>query len=91
MYKNVGGKIKGQSKTVAIIEAFLTLIMASSFMFTDDEKMVGVGVLVIVIGCLAAWVSSWLLYGFGEIVEKVCLIEEHTRNKDIKTETHTNI
>ena len=91
MYNDIGGKIKKLTKTIAVIEAFITVIIASSFMFTDDEKMVGIGVLVMIIGCVIAWISSWLLYGFGEIIEKVSLIEENTRNKDTKTETYTNL
>lgn len=90
MYNNIGGKIKGLSKTVAVLEAVMAVIIGSIMMFADED-MLGAGVLVLAIGCLAAWISSWLLYGFGEIIEKVCSIEENTRNREINPETQTSL
>lgn len=31
------------------------------------------------VGPLVAWVSSWILYAFGELVEKTVENEQHTR------------
>ncbi len=85
MYENIGKKIKGLSKTIAIIEAILAAGIGTGIMFADDDT-IGAGVLVVVIGCLAAWVSSWMLYGFGEIIDKLSSIEQHTR-----TEAQNNV
>ena len=44
----------------------------------SDDLMI-YGVITIIVGPLAAWVSSWLLYGFGELIEKTTEIAENTR------------
>ncbi len=47
----------------------------------EDE---GLGLLLMVIGPLFAWVSSWLLYGYGEIIEKLGEIERNTHGSKAK-------
>ena len=36
-------------------------------------------VTVAVIGPLSAWISTWILYGFGELIDKTCENEANTR------------
>ncbi len=90
MYKNIGGKIKKRSQLIAIVEIIAVVIIGINLMSSLGAVGIIVGLCIIIVGCLVAWLSSWLLYGFGEIIEKVCLIEQNTRNKDTKAETHTN-
>lgn len=78
MYNNIGGKIKGLAITFAIIEAVLSFIGGFVAMVIDEE-LVAVGFVVIVVGFLTAWISSWLLYGFGEIVENTGIIARNSR------------
>ena len=79
MFDNIGGKIKGLAKTIFIIETII-FIIAGLVMLSDggDEAMI-TGIVTIIVGPLTAWVSSWLLYGFGELIEKTCEIAENTR------------
>ena len=44
---------------------------------TSSEGGEIAGLLVIIIGPLAAWASSFILYGFGELVDKTCEIAEN--------------
>jgi hypothetical protein len=44
------------------------------------------GLLVMVVGPIIAWVSSWLLYGFGELIDKASDIERNTRSGAKKSE-----
>lgn len=89
MYDNIGEKIKTISKAfVGIVISFAVLI-GIALVFNSDTAVIGL--LVATIVPLIAWFFSLVLYGLGELIEKVCLIEEHTRNKDTKTGTHTNI
>ena len=37
------------------------------------------GLLILVCGPLVAWVSSWILYAFGELVETTAVNENNTR------------
>lgn len=34
------------------------------------------GIAVMVIGAIITWISTWLLYGYGELIDKVCDIED---------------
>ena len=86
MYDNIGGKIKGLAKAIFFIEAIATvitgfIILANSYYFEG----ILTGVLVIIVGPIFAWISSWLLYGFGELIEKACDIADNTRGYDENT------
>ena len=83
MYDNIGGKIKGLATTIFIVQAVLTVIAGLGIMAAGDE-MILIGLLVMVLGPFSAWISSWLLYGFGELIDTACAIEENTR-KDTKS------
>jgi DNA-directed RNA polymerase subunit RPC12/RpoP len=78
MYDNIGGKIKGLAKASFIVAAIAEVITGIALMATDD--LIGYGLLVMFVGPIVAWVSSWLLYGFGQLVENSDIIaEEHKR------------
>ena len=77
MYDNIGGKIKGLAKAVFIVEAIAALITGFVLM-VEDEDMILIGLPIMVFGPLVAWVSSWLIYGFGELIDKTCDIARNT-------------
>ena len=78
MYDDIGKKIKGLAKGIFIAEAVASFIGGVALIAIDDD-LVLYGLLAMFIGPLVAWVSSWLLYGFGELVDKTCDIELNTR------------
>ena len=86
MYDNIGKKIKALAKWTFIVEAIAAAIAGIALMFTDEELII-FGLLALLLGPVVAWVSSWLLYGFGELVDKVCDIESNMRveSKEAKT------
>ena len=71
MYDNIGGKLKALAKIqfliLTVASATVGIVMLVSEMALGLLFLFGVPVV--------AWVASWLLYGFGELVEKVCHIE----------------
>ena len=67
MYDNIGQKIKGLAKAIFIIEAILFIFIGIALMIAPGGFLVGL--LVVVGGFLCSWISSWLLYGFGEIID----------------------
>ena len=75
MYKNIGGKIKILAIVVAAIEAILFVILGIYMWWYTEDAFWG---LFILIGVVISWVSSFVLYGFGVVVEKLCKIEENT-------------
>lgn len=82
-YENIGSKIKSLAKTSFVVEAIAAVITGIALLLAEiDEGDFPFGLLVILAGPIVAWVSSWLIYGFGEIIDKLCDIEKNTRNRD---------
>ena len=76
MYDNIGNKIKDLATAVFIIEA-LASVVAGIYFWVETES--AVYALLVFLGPFVAWISSWLLYGFGEIIVNLDAIEHHTR------------
>ena len=90
MYDNIGGKIKGLAKASFIVAAIAEVLTGIVLMATDED-MILYGLLVMVVGPIIAWVSSWFLYGFGELIDKACDIERNTRGGERKSEAQAKI
>ena len=82
MYDNIGGKIKGLAKGTFIVEAIAAIIFGIAMLADGDEDLAIVGALTLICGPIVAWISSWVLYAFGQIVEDVRAI----RNKEGTTD-----
>lgn len=88
MYKNIGKKIKGLAKATFVVEAIAAVVTGISLM-ASDEDLILYGLLVFLVGPIVAWVSSWLLYGFGELIDKASDIERNSRGGERNTEAQT--
>ena len=82
MYDNIGSKIKGLAKALFIIEAIWTIISGIVLLCIDDRNNAFLAVFLFIGGPIFAWISSWLLYGFGELIDKVCEIATNTRENE---------
>jgi hypothetical protein len=81
MYIDIGKKIKGWAKWIFIVGAFASVIGAVGMLFAaEDGWVIITALLTLVLGPMLAWVSSWILYAFGELVEKTSANEQNTRN-----------
>ena len=76
MFDNIGSKIKTLAKVVCWIGIIGSIIAGIAMIATMGSVGVLPGLLTIVLGALLSWVGSFVLYGFGEMVE----------NSDIRTE-----
>ena len=90
MYDNIGKKIKGLAKATFFIEAFIAII-AGIVLMASDEELILIGFLVMIVCTFIAWVTSWTLYGFGELVDKTCDIERNTRGAETKVKPQENM
>ena len=79
LYTDIGGKIKNWAKWIFIVEAIGAIITGLVLLCTDADLVVS-GLLVMFLGPFVAWVSSWILYGFGELIEKTVNNESNTRD-----------
>ncbi len=70
LYKNIGNKIKTLAKWIFIVETIAAIITGLVLLFTD-ENLILYGFLTLFCGPIVAWVSSWILYAFGELAEDI--------------------
>ncbi len=77
MFENIGGKIKGTAKVFFWIGVISSIVVG--IVFVGDTS--GLSLLLILVGGLASWLSVLIIYGFGEIIEKLCEIERNTRGE----------
>ena len=75
MYDNIGGKIKGLAKTMFIVEAIGAIITGVVLMATGEDLTL-YGFLTLVCGPIVAYVSSWIWYAFGELVEDIHVMRQ---------------
>ena len=76
LYGNVGLKLKNWAMWMFIVETITAIIAGIALMFEDAAF---VGFIVLICGPIVAFISTWLLYAFGELVEKTAANEENTR------------
>ena len=84
-YENIGNKIKGLAQMTFVVEAIAAVIIGIALMATDEDLIL-YGLLVLIVGPIIAWVSSWLLYGFGQLVENSDIIAAEYNRKNEKHE-----
>lgn len=82
MYENIGEKIKILSKIIFYIQAIGSAIGGLAVMTMDaNEETVLIGLLLLFLGPVLAWVSSWVLYGFGQLIDNTDKLVEFNEKK----------
>ena len=72
MFDNIGGKIKGLAKFVCwlgIILSFVFGFILITSATVGSGYLIVAGIVLIVGGSILSWIGSFVLYGFGELVE----------------------
>lgn len=78
MFDNIGKKIKALTKVVCWIGMILTLALGIVLVAVYSNN-VAIGIPIMVGGPLLCWIGSFLMYGFGELVDRTMSIEEMMR------------
>ena len=86
MYDNIGRKIKGLAVASAILMIIASVIGGIWIMSFDYDWFL-VGLLVMVMGSLLGWISSWILYGFGELIENTTELKKSIQRQMKNTGT----
>lgn len=68
MFINVSGKIKGLAKAITVIGIISGIIVSIAAMFAYGDHMILASVAMGVGVAFSAWITSLLLYAFGELV-----------------------
>lgn len=70
MFDNISDKMKSAATALAILGIIGSIIVGIVMI---AESLL-VGLLVIIVGSLSSWVSSFTLYGFGQLIENTDII-----------------
>ena len=76
LYTDIGGKIKNWAKWIFIVEAIGAIITGLVFLFDYGIEDGWWALFIIIFGPIVAWVSSWILYAFGQLVEDTHAIRD---------------
>lgn len=86
MHSEIGKKIKNLSNIVmwsGIIASIVIGIAIFTFLYnsymTDDFSFIGI--IVGIVGSISSWLGSFVLYGFGELIEQVTQINNTLKNQ----------
>ena len=91
MFNNIGEKIKTLAIIITILGIVASVISGIAFIVSsivdsyDVSRLAAgiiLGVLTMVVGSLLSWISSFLLYGFGELIENSTIIKEKFADKE---------
>ena len=81
MFDRIGETIQDISKIIlalGILGSFIFGIMTINL----DNEYSFLGVVLIFLGTIITFISSLILYGFGEIIKKICKIEKILHNQN---------
>lgn len=72
MFYNIGGKIKGVAVAEAIIGIIASIIVGIVLIANSSRSnpTAALGWGIMIGGSIGAWLNSFILYGFGELIEK---------------------
>ena len=106
MFNNIGGKIKKLAVLFCILGILVSVIIAFSILPNKEiiemrislslspipEDIIYKFIFIIVVGSLTSWISSFFLYGFGQLIEnsdiQVNLLKEICNNTSSKTDNN---
>ena len=72
LYTDIGTQIKNWAKSIFVVESAICLFGGIIFLIANEnDSLTFYGFLIILLGPVVAWVSSWILYAFGQLVEDV--------------------
>lgn len=78
MFNNIGKKIQTLAKVVTVLGMILSVIIGiCSGVIAGGAAGAISAIVVIAVGCLASWIGSFVLYGFGEIIERLKSVDEN--------------
>ena len=74
LFKNIGEKLKGFAVLLFILEVFSAIIGGIGLIVADDGN--AAGPILLFCGPIVAWISSAILFSFGQLVEDVHAIRD---------------
>lgn len=79
MYSNIHNKIKDVAVLSCVICIVVSIVIGMGFIAESNEV---IGILIVILGSLLGWISSFTLYGFGEMIEHLKTIRDELADID---------
>ena len=76
MFNNIGGKMKALAKMICTIGIIASVIGGIALIGSGVHAIFGI--LAMILGAFFAWIGTWVLYGFGELIEQTTTIARNT-------------
>lgn len=76
MFENIGRKIKGLTKIICWVGIIASIVAAIAMMSMGEDVLLVIGIIMLVVGPIMSWVSSFIMYGFGELVDRATSVEQ---------------
>jgi hypothetical protein len=73
LYENIGGKIKRMAYIIFWVFAIVSVV--GGLVVLSESPIAGI--VIMIVGPLVAWISTFLLYGFGELIESNQIIAQN--------------
>ena len=70
MFNNIGSKIKFLAIVLTVINMISFIILGFIFIFSGVAYAPLYGLIIIIVGCVVSWITSFVLYGYGELIDK---------------------
>ena len=81
MFNYISEKIKSMAKIFCSL-GIIVSIFCAVLLFMEGPQ----GLIVLIVGPMFSWLGSLIMYGFGELIEKVTEIAENTKKQDSDAE-----
>jgi hypothetical protein len=94
MFENVGQKIKNYAKALFVGQLILYIvggIILIAVGVDGEEAWIFVGIALLALGWVIAWLNSVFIYGFGELIVKTTEVERNTRGGEKKSEVQAKV
>ena len=95
MFDNIGKKIKSLASILCwvgiIAYVIAAIIMIAIGVDEYEDGLTAFGVILLFVGPLMSWISSFFMYGFGELIDKACDIERNTRGGERKSAAQAKV
>lgn len=76
MFKNIGSKIKNVAQFFTWVGIIISIVVFLMLISKGSDESIGMGFIILIIGCFGSWLSSLVLYGFGQLVENSDIIAQ---------------
>lgn len=90
MFDNIGSKIKSLAQIVCWMGIVVSAISGLAIMISNEETIF-VGLLIILLGSIGSWIGSFVLYGFGQLIENSDTLVEISKHSVSKTPKESSV